>query len=113
MIRERPMTRTILATLALMLSSACAQGQNWGATAILPPAEFEHPYPGELTITRVPNEDTVRAICYWATFTTGRAMGCSIRTGMVRCQIYIAADEVLAIVGLDYETTLHHVISPH
>jgi len=37
------MTRTILATLAIMLSSACAQGQNWGATAILPPAEFDHP----------------------------------------------------------------------
>ena len=90
--------------LALVLSIACAHGQaytNWGTSAILPPAEFEHPYPGELTITRVATELEVRLACPSAPFETGRAMGCNKRWAMVRCEIYIVADEVLATVGLD------------
>src|SRR5262249_6210787 len=53
-------------------------------------------------------EEEMYVACRNAVFKYGRAMGCNLRWGMIRCEIYIVADEVLATVGLDYETTLRH-----
>src|SRR5262245_41076667 len=80
--QEQSMTRITLTTLALILSSACAHAQDWSASAFLPPAEFEHPYPGELVIRRLKTENDVRLACLAGNFTTGRAMGCNLRWGM-------------------------------
>ena len=94
-----------------VFSSHCAYAQlNWSLVPILPPVEYDHPYSGQLTITRLKTEDEVRERCIGATFNFGRAVGCNLRYVNWRCDIFIASDEVLATVGLDYETTLRHEI---
>jgi len=109
------MTRITLSVLTLLLSTGCAaaqnwgaNGSNWGASRILPPVEYEHKYPGELTISRLKTEEEMATACRQAVFRYGRAMGCNLRWGWQRCEIYIVADEILATVGLDYETALRH-----
>jgi len=82
----------------------------WNKTKILPPEEFDHPYPGELRITRVESEDHMRALCKGVIFMTNRAVGCNVRFGDQVCIVFIGTDDLLATVGLDYETTLRHEI---
>src|SRR5262249_3775309 len=107
------MNGTSLSGLALILSTGCAAAQmpaDWGRTRILPPIEYEHEYPGALTISRMATEEEMRVACRHTFFKYNRLMGCNRRWGMVRCEIYIVANEILAQVGLDYETTLRHEI---
>jgi hypothetical protein len=83
-------------------------GIPWSMLPIVPPAEFDHDYPGMLRITRLSSEDAVRAQCPGGNFNYGRALGCSFRFGNTVCVVYIATDELLESVGIDYETALRH-----
>src|SRR5262249_41432872 len=56
-------------------------GIPWSMLPILPPAEFDRPFAGQLTITRLATENEVRAMCSGANFNFGRAMGCNLRYG--------------------------------
>src|SRR5262249_56874542 len=84
------MTRTILSVLALILSTGCAAAQmpaDWGRTRILPPIEYEHEYPGALTISRMATEEEIRLPCRHTFFKYNRLMGCNRRCGIVLSDI--------------------------
>jgi len=106
------MTRTSLTILTVLLSTgALAQAPPpvaWDKTKIVPPLEYDYPFPGELKIARLASEAEVRVACYGADFSSGHALACNVRWGKHRCDVYIAADKVLATVGLSYEVTLRH-----
>ena len=107
------MTRLNLAILSLVLSTgALAQERPlaWNKTRIVPPIEYDYPFPGDLRIARVDSEAAVRIACAGADFKSGYAMACNYRWGWHRCDVFIAADEVLATVGLTYEVALRHEI---
>jgi hypothetical protein len=105
------MTKSSVALLATVFAITAAHAQvwpNWSKQKILPPVEYDHPYPGKLTIYRVKTQDEVRFFCM--PFRSGPAYACNLRWEDIACTIYIAADEVLAEVGLTYEITLRHEI---
>jgi len=108
------MTRLILTILVLTLSSAHAQSDNWSKLPFLPPPQYDHPYAGELIINRVGPEVGVALSCPTANFVTGRAIACNLRTigpgPKERCEIFIAADSVIASVGLTFDLVLRHEI---
>ena len=105
------MTKSSVALLAIVCAtSAQAQivGTPWKNRAILPPPQYDQFYPGRLAIVRLATEDEVRAICSNARWVVSRAMACARHWGLTRCDIYIAADDVLAQVGLTFEVALRH-----
>jgi hypothetical protein len=106
------MIKSSLTFLAAVCLSMQAQAQTWqvpwNVLPIVPPAEFDRDYPGMLRITRLSSEDAVRAQCQGAVFNYGRALGCAHRFGNTVCVVYIAEDDLLASVGIDYEIALRH-----
>ena len=102
------MTKSIVALLALTVT-ANAQSVPWNSTAILPPIQYDAPYPGKIYIHRPESEEAVRKICYLSVFKT-RAMGCSYITWPGECVIVIGSDELIKTVGLTYEVALRHEV---
>jgi hypothetical protein len=102
------MTKISLAIL-LVCVATCAHAQTpWDKTRILPPPQYDKPYPGELKIYRVATEDDVRHLCLGDR--PGRALACNLRWGEAKCLVFIVPDEMLATVGLSYAVTLRHEI---
>src|SRR5215475_1692669 len=103
-----PMTRVTLALLAIACAAipACAQWLNF---PYLPPAEFDHPYDGQLKIIRVPTREEVQWLCLGGL--PPAAIACAKRWMFSNtCAIVIIADDVLATTDLTYELVLQHEI---
>jgi hypothetical protein len=78
---------------------------------LLPPPEYDIPYSGRLTITRLASQDEVRAACPAAKWPANVALACNLRWGTTRCDVYIVADNVLNGYGIDYDSTLRHELA--
>jgi hypothetical protein len=66
---------------------------------MLPPAQYDKPYTGKLTITRVDTKEAIAVMCpdseWGCAVPPGRTcMGCAVPPDR-RCDIYIANDEIL------------------
>lgn len=81
------------------------------ARPYLPPAEFDHPYDGILTVRRLSEADIVK-VCesrWWMKYPTHVACAYPSKQP-VHCLIYLANDDVLKAYGQDAASTLRHEI---
>ena len=73
-----------------------------------PPAEFDHPYTGQLTITRTKDQAETRWLCTPADFPQALALGCAKVMMGGGCRIIISPDSVLAEAGMTLEFVKRH-----
>jgi hypothetical protein len=105
------MSKTLLlaATLSLawVVSAHAEKPKKW---LIEPPAEYDHPYKGELLLWPVKSQADVRAFCPESKFAAGFALACArVRTG--RCTVAIAPDDELRKFGFTHEIVWRHEIA--
>jgi hypothetical protein len=76
---------------------------------LLPPAEYDHDYDGELLLVRMAAED-ISIVCKRA-LAPGQTLtlGCSQSIGR-SCRVMIAKDEELKQHGLDYDIVYRHEV---
>jgi hypothetical protein len=96
------MTKHILAVIVLLAMTWPAWGQN---NVALPPAEFDHPHKGWLTIERISSQTELRGKCPYSPFPY--LLGCA-RHAMDVCYIFMADDEFLKKLKWPYEIVLRH-----
>ena len=97
--------------LALIVTSAAAHAEPH-TYYLIPPAEYDRPYKGELVVQIARDEDHVRELCPRAVFSprTG-ALGCmKTRTEDVYCRIVMAPDDVIKAAGFPPELVKRHEI---
>jgi hypothetical protein len=75
---------------------------------IWPPIEFDYPYKGVLTITRVPAPADIRAICPKAYI--GRPMAACAQVLPNSCDVFMLPDDLLMAMGLDPDDVYRHEI---
>jgi hypothetical protein len=76
--------------------------------AIWPPVEFDYPYKGKLTITRVPAPADIRAICPKAYI--GRPLAACAQVLSNSCDIFMLPDDLLMAMNLDPDDVYRHEI---
>ena len=77
----------------------------------LPPAEYDKPYEGELTIRRLATEQEIRNACpkvNWQANFQSHATACSLVPSSTRCDIFIVNDRALKAVDMNYNVALRH-----
>jgi len=99
---------TLIATIIPVKADAAS-----GIGFFLPPAEFDKPYPGELTIQRVATERDVQDVCPSINFKAhskrGPATACSsVNKDRSRCYIVIVSDRILKALRTSYAFALKH-----
>jgi hypothetical protein len=72
----------------------------------LPPAEYDHPYNGKLTVERTTAEKIKDGICG---FPGSNTVGCTFAY-QFSCSVFIADDAALAARGVTFDTVLRHEI---
>jgi hypothetical protein len=107
--------KIILAVLALVAFTQQAQAQQRTALpadirAATPPAEFDHPYTGQLITTRTLDQAETRWLCP-VPFPHALALGCAKVMFWRGCQIIISPDSVLAEAGMTLEFVKRHEIA--
>jgi hypothetical protein len=103
----------ILAIIALVAFMQQAQAQQYTALpatikAGTPPAEYDHPYKGNLVITRTADQAETRKLCP-VPFPLALALGCTIQN-VAGCWVIISPDSVIALAGMTYEFVRRHEI---
>jgi hypothetical protein len=78
-------------------------------TRILPPAEYDKPYAGQLELVVVDSQDDVRARCE-STRGLPIAIACSMHTSD-HCRIIIANERVIASIGHAYSVVMRHELA--
>jgi hypothetical protein len=94
--------------LALMALTTTAHGQMLMTTRYLalPPAEYDYPYQGQLTLARA-DARTMSAVCPKTAFPV--TLGCAINYRELNiCHIFIAEDEILRAAGWSYKIVFRH-----
>ena len=97
---------------ALFLATGTAHAAQF--TMLMPPAEYDKPYIGELTIKRVATEQDLRnGACPGAQWTKGLpSMGCAGRSvDGKQCTIVVVSDQVLKALGGTYAAVVRHEIA--
>src|SRR5262245_22195841 len=82
-------------------------------TTTMPPAEYDVPYTGELTIWRVQSQQGIRQHCWRATFTE-HAIACTVHSRpypSAWCDVYVLEDAILKKVGLTLAAVLRHELA--
>jgi len=93
---------------ALLLVSGAAHARM---RTSLPPAEYDKPYEGELTIRRLATEQEIRTACpkvNWQANYQSHATACSLVWNATRCDIYIVGDRALKAADMNYNVALRH-----
>ena len=80
-----------------------------GRPLLLPPVEYDYPYAGKLTVTRV---DDVKAACPRAAYGRGTPMGCARvpAPGHEECEIFLLPDDLILAMGYDPDHIYRHEI---
>jgi hypothetical protein len=103
------------AAALLAFTPAHADPPSPWATQLVPPAQYDKPFPGPVNETRAVDMEDMARLCN-RTPNGGKALGCSWHlfntfTGEPRvCYIYIAPDWYLAKFGLDASQVRRHEI---
>lgn len=96
------------ALIALVAATSAVAGPRW---KLMPPAEYDHPYAGRLTVTRVDSQAKVRELCTNAQFHPQvGALACSRRVDS-DCFIIIAPDDVILKAGFPPDVIKRHEIA--
>jgi hypothetical protein len=127
--RNRAMAFITLALLAALAATpAAAQSrmeQSWlknltpdpprqkaASRQILPPVEYDRPYPGQLVVTRVATEREVVNLCPKTAFP--QKLGCSYMKDRMpdgswaKCFVIMVADDIIAAAGFTPEIVSRH-----
>ena len=98
----RPMTQiaklTLLATVALFLTAQ-----------VVPPAEYDHDYNGELIVLRTTRAAVAEACHSAVTGDRATTLGCAKITGYNKCTVWIASDDQQR--GWNYNLVLRHEVA--
>ena len=80
---------------------------------IAPPAEYDHPYTGKLTIVHVPSQDEVRMLCHGATWDPRiGALSCTYHnTALGKCVIVVAPQAEFDNIGLKMDASMRHELA--
>jgi hypothetical protein len=97
------MTKHILAAIGLLAITYPAQAQN-----VIPPAEYDHPYKGEVKIWRSASQDEIKSKCPPSAFPYH--LGCGGPRSSGECHILMADDETIRKHGWTPEIVLRHEI---
>jgi len=91
-------------TLALLLALVpAAQAQ------VIPPAQYDRPYGGSLTVNTVPTQRALAEICPQAAARTPNMIGCAWRSpDGSQCRITLVSDAVLVALGSTRARILRH-----
>jgi hypothetical protein len=88
---------------ALLLATGTAHAAEW--RMFMPPAEYDEPYIGELTIKRVATEQDLRSACpgaRWDPHSSG-SLGCTMRSvDGKQCTIVVLSDQALKALESPY-----------
>ena len=106
-----------LAALVVTTTPASAQYSRSGIEyalirpyAVIPPAEFDRPYKGKLTIIREPDLEKLRKQCSpTASPLVGASIGCAHHDD-TSCTVYLASDDAIRARGFTSAIVLRHEI---
>jgi hypothetical protein len=88
-------------------STAAARRAAYAKIPMIPPLEFDHPYLGNLVVTRVETRADVQKVCGL----DHPAMACAIPDAkFVYCKIFLVGDDVIAAGGITPEIAMRHEI---
>jgi hypothetical protein len=100
--------------LTLIVTSAATQSTSTAAEGprLVPPKEFDHPYPapGKVIVVPARDQNHVRELCPKAVFKEA-ALGCAHLTSSWDCKIVVAADDVIKAAGFPPELVKRHEIA--
>jgi hypothetical protein len=94
-------------TLALLLAmTVTAQAQ------LVPPAQYDKPYTGRLTVDTVPTQRALAEICPIAAARTPNLIGCAMRAhDGSHCRIVLVAEGVVVALGSSRARIMRHEIA--
>lgn len=109
------MKKSVLIWLAFVAAAVCvgsrAHAQDIPQIATLPPAEYDHKYPGRLLVLHAKTEAIVRAWCVNTIFKTPYALGCQFKPADKKdydCVIVLADPQVIAKYGWNQSIVERH-----
>ena len=108
--------RALLISAALLLATGTAHaGERLIPGMWMPPAEFDKPYTGELTILRMATEQDIRDACPdpdWEKSFQGRSTACTrVAPPREQCWILIVSDQALKARHQNYAAVLRHELA--
>jgi hypothetical protein len=98
------MKQTALAAILLLACVSAGQAQY-----VMPPPEYDHPFPGEVIVVRDPQDYPRFGLCR---ISHPNPIGCTRSKGKNGvCLIYIADDDTLKRYDMPYDEVLRHEIA--
>jgi hypothetical protein len=91
-------------TVALLLAMATTAHAQ-----IIPPAQYDKPYTGRLTVDTVPTQRALAEVCPAAAARTANMIGCAIRThDGSHCRVTLVEDSVIIALGSTRARIMRH-----